>query len=86
VGATRYRVDLGDDGRRIALEADSFAYHGTPAALERDCRRYDELVRHGWLVLRFSWDQVMFDPTWVGATIRDTVALRDRTQTRPIRT
>src|SRR3954470_14163383 len=54
--ATRVvHVDLGDPERRIALEADSFAHHGSRAALRDDCHRYDELVRAGWTVLRFAW-------------------------------
>jgi very-short-patch-repair endonuclease len=72
------RVDLGDPRRRIALEADSFAWHGDRAALARDCRRYDELVARGWLVLRFAWEQVVFEPVWVGRTVRATCRLRDR--------
>lgn len=39
---TPYVVDLADRARRIALEADSFAHHGTREALRRDCHRYDE--------------------------------------------
>jgi very-short-patch-repair endonuclease len=73
-------VDLGDPLRRIALEADSFAHHGSRSALDRDCRRYDELVRTGWVVLRFSWEQVMFDRSWVAETISETVAEHDRKQ------
>ena len=38
----------GDPERRIALEADSFATT-VVGALRDDCRRYDELVRVGWL-------------------------------------
>lgn len=72
------RVDLGDTRRRIALEADSFAWHGSRSALDQDCRRYDELVRVGWLVLRFSWEQVMFDPGWVADCVEDVVLRRDR--------
>lgn len=64
------RVDLGHRGRRIALEADSFEHHGHRAALARDCRRYTELTTRGWLVLRFPWEQVMFEPEWVVAMIR----------------
>jgi very-short-patch-repair endonuclease len=70
------RVDLGDERRKIVLEADSFAHHGGRKALEADCRRYDELVRRGWLVLRFAWEQVMFDQTWVAQMVIDTCALR----------
>lgn len=72
------RVDLADEDLRIVLEADSFEFHGKRAALERDCRRYDELVVRDWLVLRFSWEQVMFDPDWVAEMIRAAVSHRRR--------
>ena len=65
------RVDLADERRRIVLEADSFAFHGTRTALERDCRRYDELTLAGWLVLRFAWEHVMFEAGWVGQVVRE---------------
>jgi very-short-patch-repair endonuclease len=63
------RVDLGDRARRIVLEADSYAHHGSRDALVRDCERYDELVREGWRVLRFSWEHVVFRPEWVAETV-----------------
>lgn len=72
-GRRRVRVDLADRRRRIVLEADSFEWHGDRKALRRDCRRYDELVRAGWVVLRFAWEDVMGDPGWVAAVIRDVV-------------
>jgi very-short-patch-repair endonuclease len=72
----RIRVDLGDGRRRIALEADSFAHHGHRSALRSDCRRYDELVRAGWAVLRFSWEDVMFHEAWVAAVVADVCVLR----------
>jgi hypothetical protein len=75
-------VDLGDPRRRIALEADSFEYHMTPEALLRDCRRYDELVVSGWLPLRFSWQHVMFDPTWVARIATGTCELPGRSANR----
>jgi very-short-patch-repair endonuclease len=78
LGGTVRFVDLGDERRRIALEADSFAHHGSRAALRRDCRRYDELVRGGWTVLRFAWEDVVFDSAWVGAVVRDTCERADR--------
>lgn len=71
----RARVDLADPRRRVALEADSFAFHGSRAALDRDCRRYDDLVAMGWTVLRFSWEQVMFDRPWVAERVHDVVRL-----------
>lgn len=70
------RVDLADEELRIVLEADSFEFHGQRSAMAQDCRRYDELAVRGWLVLRFSWEQVMFEPEWVAGTIRAAVAFR----------
>ncbi len=65
------RVDLGNRRRKVVAEADSFEHHGHRSALAHDCRRYDELTVRGWRVLRFAWEQVMFDPEWVLAMVRD---------------
>ncbi|MEO7447024.1 MAG: DUF559 domain-containing protein [Humibacillus sp.] len=70
------RVDLADADLRIVLEADSFEFHTGRRAFDRDCRRYDELTVRGWIVLRFSWEQVMFEPEWVAGVIARAVALR----------
>ncbi|MEH3076963.1 MAG: DUF559 domain-containing protein [Quadrisphaera sp.] len=59
------RPDLVDPRLRLVAEADSFEWHGGRRALASDCRRYDELVANGWTVLRFAWEQVMFDQEWV---------------------
>ena len=56
------------------LEADSFEWHGGRDDLARDARRYDRMVVHGWLVLRFSWDDVMHDPTYVRQILEAAVA------------
>ncbi len=74
------RVDLGHEELRIALEADSFEHHGFRAALVRDCRRYDELTIRGWLVLRFAWEHVMFEPEWVLAMVEGAIAHRSGRQ------
>lgn len=70
------RVDLGDGDLEIVLEAESFEFHGDQAALRRDCRRYTELGARGWLVLRFTWEQVMFDQDWVRRMIGKAVRRR----------
>jgi very-short-patch-repair endonuclease len=71
-------VDLGDRKSGLLLEADSFLWHGQRASLERDARRYDELVSRGFLVLRFTWEQVLGDPAWVLAMVRRALARPDR--------
>lgn len=72
------RPDLVDEDLRIVLEADSFEWHGDRAALRRDARRYDQLVVDGWIVLRFAWEDVMFDQEFVRAVLVAAVDLADR--------
>jgi very-short-patch-repair endonuclease len=72
------RVDLADLRLRMVLEADSFEFHGLPELMDKDCRRYDELVVDGWLVLRFSWSQVMTKDEWVRSVLERGVAVRER--------
>lgn len=61
----RVRPDLVDRRLRVVLEADSFEWHGDRSALKRDARRYNYLLIDGWLVLRFAYEDVMFDPAYV---------------------
>ncbi|WP_370618888.1 hypothetical protein [Mumia sp. Pv 4-285] len=68
-GSFRVRPDLVDPELRIVLEADSFGFHADRASLRRDCRRYVALALRDWLVLRFSWEDVMFDPDYVAECI-----------------
>jgi very-short-patch-repair endonuclease len=75
-GGFRARVDLAHRPARIALEAEGYEFHGSPRDFAADCRRYDELIAAGWLVLRFTYQQVIGDPDWVVATVRRAVAQR----------
>lgn len=70
------RPDVACPELRIALEADSFEFHGQRSALVTDCWRYNQLIVAGWLVLRFAWEQVMFEWEWVGRMIAGAVAQR----------
>ena len=69
------RVDLADRDLRIVLEADSFEWHGHRAALAADARRYNGLTVDGWLVLRFTWEDVMARPDEVRQALVAAVAL-----------
>lgn len=69
-------VDLADPDLRIVVEADSFAFHGTPEALAADARRYNWLVSHGWLLLRITWDVAMHEPELVREWLQAAVQLR----------
>lgn len=62
-------ADVGDHTTRIALEADSREFHRTREDVRRDCWRHDEMTLAGWIVLRFAWEHVMFNPDWVREVI-----------------
>jgi very-short-patch-repair endonuclease len=64
------RVDLGERTARLAAEGEGHEFHASRPAFAADCRRYNELVAAGWLVLRFTYQHVIRDPAWVIATTR----------------
>jgi very-short-patch-repair endonuclease/predicted transcriptional regulator of viral defense system len=66
----RYRLDLAYPTRRIAIEGDGFGVHTERGAFERDRVRQNDLLLDGWLVLRFTWEQIVNSPEWVVRTIR----------------
>ena len=70
--------DLVDPDRRVVLEADSHTWHSSRAALRRDCARYNALVLARWIVLRFTWEQVMFEPGDVRSCLEEVVVMTDR--------
>jgi very-short-patch-repair endonuclease len=70
-GWFRARVDLGHRQAHVALEAEGYEFHGTSSAFAADCQRYDELVAAGWLVLRFTYRQIVFEPAWVIEMVRE---------------
>jgi very-short-patch-repair endonuclease len=58
-------VDLGSEELQLAVEADGFEHHGTRQGLRKDCRRHTELSVFGWSSLRFTFEDVMYEPAWV---------------------
>ena len=75
VGAIGH-ADLTDARLGIAIEADSFEFHAVRGAFDYDIRRYTAMTRTGWLVVRFTWDDVMHRPDYVRVVLADVVALR----------
>ena len=74
-GKRTLHPDVADPTRMLALEAEGFAWHGDKRQLTRDCRRYNALHLLGWLVIRFSWTQVMLEPAYVHQVLRALVPL-----------
>ncbi len=67
-------ADLALPLRRLAIEADGYATHGSRRSFSRDLRRHDDLAALGWRTLRFTWEQVRHDPQWVVAVVRNVLA------------
>ncbi len=65
-----YEVDFLWKARRVIVEVDGYATHGTRAAFERDRARDIELRLAGFTVLRFTYRQVTERPAWVAAQVK----------------
>lgn len=61
---------------KIVIECDSWEYHSGEDLFRRDVRRYTDMVRTGWLVVRFVWEDAMFRPGRVRRVLDEVVALR----------
>jgi very-short-patch-repair endonuclease len=66
--------DLVDRRHRIVFEADSFEFHTTKVAHDLDCERFTALAVAGWMVIRFSWEQVMLRPDYVRSVLAELAA------------
>ncbi len=58
-------ADLGDQGLRLAVEAEGYETHGSRAGLRADCVRHTGYALHGWTSLRFSYEDAMYEREWV---------------------
>jgi len=56
--------------QRLVVEVDGRDVHTTRRAFKADRRRDQRLMLLGWRVVRFTWQQVMFEPAYVAATLR----------------
>lgn len=72
----QYRIDLFVPEAGVAIEVDSFAAHGTNAAMERDARKRNLVVARGWAPLAYSAKQALFDSQNTLADILATVGRR----------
>jgi very-short-patch-repair endonuclease len=67
------RVDfLIDDW--LVVEVDGYEYHAGRGPFAEDRRRDAELERRGFVVLRFTWAQILHDREWYLAVVQDTWA------------
>jgi hypothetical protein len=68
---------------RLIVELDGYGNHRSRAQLRRD-HRNDRILRgHGWLVLRYSWDDIHEDAAAVATEVLFELARRTRRPRRP---
>lgn len=71
-----YEVDILWRELKLVAEFDGHAFHSARPKRERDSRRDQDLVRHGYAVLRITWAQLTRRPTALVARIAMTIGRR----------
>ncbi len=72
-----HRVDFHWPDHRVIVETDGWRYHRHRRRFEDDRARDAQLHAAGWIVLRFTWRQVIRETLLVTVRIAQVVALRD---------
>ena len=82
----RYQFDAFADGsvfidfawlsEKVAVEVKGFEAHGTPQAMTDDFEREHRLIADGWIVLSFTWYQVVRRPKYVADRIQQVLVAR----------
>ncbi|WP_157720065.1 endonuclease domain-containing protein [Microlunatus sagamiharensis] len=67
-------IDIAFPDRRLAIELDGYAFHSGAVAFRSDLRRSNALMRDGWTIRRFCWDDLLGDPEGFVATVRELLA------------
>jgi hypothetical protein len=75
-GAVAGVVDAAYRDARMVLEADGRRWHTRMEAARRDRERDAQVVRAGWVTLRFVYEQIHHEPADVCAVVADTRAGR----------
>lgn len=69
-------LDIAFPTQQVALEVDGFAWHATPAQLQRDHERQNSIVSAGWRLLRVSNSQLSAPGTFI-AQLRELLSGED---------
>jgi len=72
------RVDFAYPERRIAVEIDGYEWHAGREQFADDRARDNALQLAGWTVLRFTWEQIVYRPVQVVATLRRALRSTER--------
>ncbi len=67
-------ADVIFDAARVIVELDGRAYHSGAEAFQADRTKQNRLVAMGYVVLRFTWDDVVKRPDYVVQTVQQALA------------
>jgi len=65
-----YRFDFAWPEVKVAVEVDGYENHSSYEAVQRGYQRDRWAAKHGWVVMHFTWDEVLHSPELVAAEIR----------------
>jgi very-short-patch-repair endonuclease len=68
--------DFVHNGSKVIVELDGYEFHRSRTSFEQDRARDARAAASGWLVLRFTWRQVTFEPATVIDMLRRVLARR----------
>lgn len=71
-----YKVDVGFKARKVALEADGFAFHSNSDDFHNDRVRQNAIALAGWQVLRFTWLDLTEYPERVISEVKHAIGER----------
>lgn len=75
------RADFAYPAERIVIEMDSRGFHSRQKSFDRDRVTSNQLGTLGWLVLQFTWKQLVTEPEYVFNTIKSALDARRVTNT-----
>jgi very-short-patch-repair endonuclease len=70
----RARVDFAYPHLRLAIEVDGFAFHASERSMSSDHDRQNRLLAAGWVVVRFTWGDVVRHPSLVTRRLSEVLA------------
>ncbi|MGB8361283.1 MAG: DUF559 domain-containing protein [Acidimicrobiia bacterium] len=76
------RVDMAYLDQNLIIEADSLRWHGTASAFQLDRHRDNLAQLAGWMVLRFTWEDLKSQPSYVVDSVKRALAVRSQRHIR----
>jgi very-short-patch-repair endonuclease len=73
-GGQRFVLDVAFPEARLAIEIDGFRYHSRRDRFQADRAKQNALIKAGWRILRFTWEDLNDRPGYVLAQVLSLLA------------